>query len=293
METQATIERAIQKPTMNGTTSLRTSTTSASQNDVCPECKGNGWILYKPSPSELEYAYGGEDLAGEYARKCPKCNGGYERKDYANIPNQYEDAYYPKFEWDIYGVDTTAIRKIADSFVYDFRSWQAQGKGLYISSSTSGSGKTYLSACIGRSVMMKYNLRFKFVGVIDYINKVSEGYTLAKQGILDNPSENYKDVDLLVIDDIGTQLDKPWQSQELFKLINTRMSNNLITIYTSNYRVDKLNVDDRIRSRIMGTTIQIPMPEVSIRQKKALENQNDFLRNILSKQTENNENPFI
>ena len=221
-------------------------------------------------------------MASEYARKCPRCNGG-TRYTYSNIPSQYDEAYYKKFEWDIYGCDTSGLKEITDSFVNDFTKWQTMNKGLYISSKTSGSGKTFLSVCIGRSVMMMHNLRFKFVGVTEYIEKVAEGYTLAKQGIHDSPSDIYREVDLLVIDDIGTQLDKAWQNQELFRLINGRVNNGLLTIYTSNFPIDKLNVDDRIRSRIMGTSIPLPMPEVSIRQKKAKESQTDFLKSILRK----------
>lgn len=167
------------------------------------------------------------------------------------------------------------------NFFDKYNEWVKKGKGLYIFSKTAGSGKTFLSCCIGKSVMMRYGLRFKFITVPDYIDKVSEGYTLAKQGIPNSPADIYKECDLLVLDDIGTQLDKPWQNQELFKLVNERVNSGLITIYTSNLPIDKLNIDERVKSRIYGTSILLPMPEESIRSRKANESQDDFLRSIL------------
>lgn len=173
------------------------------------------------------------------------------------------------------------VKKIVNSLVYDYRVWEGMGKGIYFWSKTAGSGKSFLSCCIGKSVMMKYGLRFRFITMPGYIDKVSEGYTFAKQGITDNPADIYKKCELLVIDDIGTQIDKPWQSQELFKLINERISAGLVTIYTSNLPIDSLNVDERIKSRIYGSTIVLQMPEESVRKKKANEAQNNFLKQIL------------
>lgn len=251
------------------------------KKDVCPVCHGNGWELYRPSPSELEYAYGGEDLAIEYAKKCSRCFGFKKGEDLTQVPDTFRDADISKFDFKLYRGDLSAVAKIANSLIYDLDKWASRGKGLYLWSNTPGSGKTFLACCIGKSVMIKHNVRFRFTTIGDYIDKVGEGITNRKNGDFNDPSAIFKECEVLVLDDLGTQMDKEWQRVELFKLINERSSNNLITIYTSNYSLKDVKVDERVRSRIYKTAIELHMPEESIRQQKAQAEQNEFLKGIL------------
>lgn len=261
---------------------------TTSTNDVCPECKGRGYVTYKVSSQLYKEVYGDLDIELEYKKDCPRCKGYRpEDEDRTNVPDQFREASINKFDFHCYKADMTNVEKIAKDFFKNFKKWSLNGKGLYIFSKVAGSGKTFLACCLGKSVMMSQNngMRFKFITVPNYIDKVSEGYTLAKQGIVDSPTRIYKECELLVLDDIGTQLDKPWQNQELFTLINGRVNKGLPTIYTSNFPIDKLNIDERIKSRIYGSTIILPMPEESIRTKRANKAQDEFLKDILGGDT--------
>lgn len=255
--------------------------TTSTNKDVCPVCKGSGWELYTVSAREIEYVYGDAAEDMEYARKCTKCLGINSSEDLTGVPDTMREADLYKFDFDCYEVNTDKLKQIVFNMFNKYKEWAQKGKGLYIYSKTPGSGKTFLTCCLGKSIMMKYGIQFKFVTAPDYIDKVSEGYTLAKQGIPDSPADVYKTCELLVLDDIGAQMGKDWQTQELFKLINTRISKGLVTIYTSNLDIDRLNVDERIRSRIYGSSIILPMPEVSVRTIKANEAQDAFLKGIL------------
>lgn len=220
----------------------------------------------------------------EYARKCTACNGvNLQREDLTGCPDNCREADIYKFNFDCYGQDMSNYKKLIFDMLNDFKYWQQHGKGFYIFSETPGSGKTYLACCLGKSIMMKYGIRFKFITVTDYIDKVSEGYTLAKQGIPNSPADIYKECDLLVLDDLGAQMSKEWQNQELFKLVNARASNGLVTIYTSNIKVNDLKIEDRVKSRINGSTIPLHMPELSIRDINANNAQKDFISKVMSK----------
>lgn len=193
------------------------------------------------------------------------------------------DADLTRFDWTCYKTDTSPIKTVIDSFFAEFRTWQQNGKGLFLWSKEPGSGKTFLACCLAKSVMMKYNLRFRFITAPDYIDKVAEGYDIKKQGGFTDPSQIFRECELLVLDDIGAQMSKEWHQTELFKLINYRMNNGLPTIYTANYEAGKLNIDERAKSRIINTSIAIHMPEESVRTKKANEKNNEFLSRILKK----------
>ena len=245
-----------------------------SGNESCPICHGMGWELEKRTvfdyvePKELVYAV-----------PCKKCSGSRRIYDQTGVPDEFRDADIGKFKFDSYSNDMSKVQQLAISFFRDFAKWQNAGKGLYMWSTTPGSGKTFLSCCIAKSVMIKYDSQMRFITAPDYIAAVGDSYK-RERGELD-ASAIYRECSLLVLDDIGAQADKDWQRQEMFRLINTRMEHGLITIYTSNMPVENLNVDDRTKDRIIKTAVVFSMPEESIRRMKAKSEQDEFLKNIL------------
>lgn len=178
-----------------------------------------------------------------------------------------------------YRIDMSKLKTLCTDILKNFDRWNKAGKGLYLWSKTPGSGKTFLACCLAKSLMMKYDLQMRFITAVDYINTVGDSYK-RDRGEAD-PSEVYRECRLLVLDDIGTQVDKDWQRQELFRLINKRMEDGNITIYTSNMSTDGLNVDARTRDRIVKTSVELQMPEESIRKKKAMGEQREFLAGII------------
>ena len=196
------------------------------------------------------------------------------------VPPQFQDADLSKFGFDSYSRDMGNLRKITEDFLRSYRErWVKSGKGLYLWSKTPGSGKTFLACCLGKSVMIKYNLRMRFITVPDYLTKVGENYK-RQQGITDETAV-YRECDLLVFDDIGAQKTGEWQIQEIFKIVNERINAGKITIFTSNMCPEDLNLDSRTISRIMKGSVVLQMPEESIRGKEAKAEQDSFLRDIL------------
>lgn len=238
---------------------------------TCDVCRGTGWQLYK---AVVE----GYPLEVEYARECPKCSGKWRSDDRTGVPGEYRYADIEKFDFGVYSVDMSMVQKIAKSIIWQWKEWSRYGKGMYLWSKTPGSGKTFLASCIGKSVMIKHDLQMRFITAPDYINLVAESYK-RDRGEYD-PSEVYRSCPVLIVDDIGSQIGKDWQRQEIFRLVNQRISMGVVTIYTSNMPIEELNVDDRTKDRIIKSSVVIQMPEESIRRKQAKNEQNEFLRRI-------------
>lgn len=76
-------------------------------------------------------------------------------------------------------------------------------------------------------------------------------------------------VELLVFDDIATKGATDAFKEELYSLIDFRMSNDLPVIYTSNVPVTELAelLGDRISSRIEGSTVQVAFGGADLRKK--------------------------
>lgn len=139
------------------------------------------------------------------------------------------------------------------------------GEGLYIWSSNTGNGKTSW-AC---KIMGYYFRKIAFSSGLE-----NEGLYIYLPTFLDdlrnsysNPSPEFdkelemvKGCKLLIIDDIGAERVTEWVRERIVSIINTRSSNGLCTIYTSNLSLkgltDKLG-DDRISSRIKGSVTEI------------------------------------
>lgn len=274
------------RPKFESTNTESHSDSDSVDDGVCKKCGGYGRILYTPDAREFEWLYGVSGLEPQpFVKDCPDCKGiatKYDTEDLTGVPSLMRDADITKFDFTKYSRDMTSLEKICESFVKEFADkWEKMGKGLYLWSKTPGSGKTFLACCLGKSVMCKQRLRMKFISVPDYIEKVSEGYSIKKNGGFDDPSKIYRECDLLIFDDIGAQLGKEWQQTEIFRLVDERQKTGKVTIYTSNLHFEDLNVDERVKSRIQKTTICIQMPEESIRKKIANTEQEEFLKGIL------------
>lgn len=255
---------------------MTTTQNSQHQSDSgeCPVCHGTGWEIF----SEITEGYK-EPLA--LAKICPRCQGKRWVNDQTGIPAEYCNADISKFDFRAYQRNMDKMAKIFTDFVDNFDRWEKQGKGLYLWSETPGSGKTFLSCCLVRSLMVKYGFQVRFITAPDYIDIVSEKLKRAR-GEAD-PSQIYHRCKVLVLDDLGAQIGKDWQRQEIFRLVNDRMEAGNITIFTSNFDVNDLNVDARTKDRIIKTSIVLQMPEESIRRKQAEMRQQSFLQDILRK----------
>ena len=252
---------------------------TTSSNNVCPRCKGTGWIQYE-SDEGTEEIYGNLVMLS-YAKKCDCNNNEMINPDRTELPQNYRDCKIDQFDFDAYSADTEDFKTVAMSFFNNYKEWKAASKGLYLWSKTPGSGKTFLSACLAKSVMYRTQKLVKYITPVNYIDKVAQGY---KDRNLVDPSLIYRTCELLILDDLGAQMDiknKDWYAQELFRLIDTRSSNGLCTIFTSNMNIEHLNVDDRLKSRIMKSSIIVHMPEESIRNKLANEEQSNFINHVL------------
>lgn len=247
---------------------------AVSSFNVCPVCNGTGWVL---SQKEVE-GYAGSINS---ASPCTACSAERRiREDHTGVPPQYCDADLRKFDFAAYERDMSQLRDIMVDFLQNYRErWVKSEKGLYLWSKTPGSGKTFLACCLAKSVMVKHDLQMRFVTVPDYLAKVGESYK--RQPGESDESAVYRECDLLIFDDIGTQKTGEWQEQEVFRIINERLNAGKITIFTSNQCPEDLYLSSRIVNRITKKSIVLQMPEVSIRQKQAKEEQARFLQDIL------------
>jgi len=145
------------------------------------------------------------------------------------------------------------INKIVRNFIDNFN--DPSEKNLLFIGNT-GLGKTFLSNCIanellksGKTVLYQTS-SVLFDTIIDY--------RFSKNNVPNNFYENILNVDLLIIDDLGTECMNSMKFTELFNIINTRLLNQnskiTKTIISTNLTLKNLynTYDERIVSRFVG-----------------------------------------
>ena len=124
----------------------------------------------------------------------------------------------------------------------------ASGSLLFMGAT--GLGKTFLSACIARTVADRgfsvcYTTAEKLFSDFE-TQKFRPGAT--------DCTRLYLDCDLLVLDDLGTEMTTQFTVSALYQVVNTRLTGQLPTIISSNIAVGELEsrYSAQIASRLLG-----------------------------------------
>ena len=131
-----------------------------------------------------------------------------------------------------------------------------------------GLGKTHLSLSIAKEVIAKgYNVAYD--SIINYLNEIQkEHYGKSDKNTL----ATITSVDLLILDDLGAEVNNPFNHSTIYNIINTRINRNLPTIISSNLTNNDVSerYDDRVASRIFGEYTYLKFVGNDIRQIKKL-----------------------
>ncbi len=142
------------------------------------------------------------------------------------------------------------ILPICNKFINDFE--KDNGDNLLLYGDT-GVGKTFVCNCIAKSLLdsgylVIYQTAFKMFEIIEEYKFKSQQNHLSKENY-----ENLFECDLLIIDDLGTELTNSFTNSELFNILNTRLLSGKKTIISTNLNPMQLNENYAIRifSRIL------------------------------------------
>lgn len=159
------------------------------------------------------------------------------------------------------------VRNYAESFAIE-RDKPVPQSMLFLGGT--GLGKTHLSTSVARKVIERgYDVFYNSaVGMISDFEFRRFGNALV-QGDHDN-TERYTECDLLIIDDLGTEVTNQFTLSCLYHVINTRLNLQKPTIISTNLTSLDLrkSYNDRITSRLMGEYALIPFYGTDVRKQK-------------------------
>lgn len=137
--------------------------------------------------------------------------------------------------------------------------------GLFLSGKC-GCGKTHLATAILRELIINgrdIEKSIRFISTPEIYLAIRESYD--KTGVSEREVINeYADLDLLLLDDLGAEKVSEWSIATLSLIIDRRYRELKPTIITSNLTLDDIenNIDARIASRLNdGIIIEIDLPD--------------------------------
>lgn len=212
----------------------------------CPKCKDTGF------------------LGGGKKCSCLKQEIINEAYRMSNLSRVLEKENFNNFDINIFSDEVIKeknlsprqnmlkILSLCDTFINEFA--EDNNSNLFFHGAT-GLGKTYMCNCIAKSLLDQgyiviYQTAFRILEIL-------ENYKFRKDDDSRINDENYKnlfDCDLLIIDDLGTELNNSFTSGEIFNIVNTRLISGKKTIISTNLNLAKINelYSQRTFSRIVG-----------------------------------------
>jgi len=226
----------------------------------CPLCRDSGYIEGRPCQCLLD----------EYKTESIRL--------LSSVLNLGEQSF-EHFDLSLYeappGGDTAAVRRT----MADIRDMCRQYAEGFDSNSTNlifrggtGLGKTFLSACIARVVLDKgYSVVYDTaVSIFEAFEARKFGRDPDESDIAASAVRRYLNCDLLILDDLGTEMSAGYTQTALYTLINTRLINGGKTIISTNLENDELSrrYSPQTASRLQGEYLSLYFQGRDIRKVK-------------------------
>ena len=223
---------------------------------ICDRCGGLGYVGSTMCECLRELC------RQEQKKELTFLNVGRENFDQFRL-EYYPDRIDPKL-----GVN---IRSVMDKTYQTCRRYAygfTERSGNLLFSGDTGLGKTFLSACIARTVADRgYSVVYESAG---HMFAKLERAKFSGDEQMREETKKYGDCDLLIIDDLGTEMPGQFVTAALYNLVNDRLLSGKPMIISTNLNVEELSrrYSPQIASRLRGSFQRLAFLGEDIRVKK-------------------------
>ena len=173
---------------------------------------------------------------------------------------------YYKDSREVYSVMST-VYKILYKYATEFSPESAGNIAMF---GGTGLGKTHLSSAIAGTVIERGHDVYYASALSMFADFELRRFGNSSSATADGNISRYFDCDLLIIDDLGTELTNQFTTSCLYDIINTRLNAKKPTIISTNLSQDEFRARywDRITSRVLGEYSILPFCGTDIRSQK-------------------------
>ena len=207
---------------------------------ICEKCGGSGYIgtamceclqelCRQEQKKEVAVLSGSKDSFGQF------------RLDY------YPDTFDAR-----YGASARMIMEKNYQFVRKYAQTFSRASGSMLFTGGTGLGKTFLSACVAREVTERgFSAAYESSG---RLFSVMEQARFASDEASRQQVEKYYNADLLILDDLGTEMPGQFVTASLYNLLNERILSRKAMLISTNLNIDEVGkrYSPQIASRLQG-----------------------------------------
>ncbi len=211
------------------------------ESPICTRCGGHGYVGSTMCECLAELC------RQEQKKELTLLSGGRESF------SQFRLEYYPDFVDPKLGVSPRQVmeRNFRTCRSYAMTFSPASGNLLFIGGT--GLGKTFLSACIARAVADR-GCSVVYETASHLFNNLERAKFNGDEAAR-RESRRYSDCDLLIVDDLGTEMPGQFVTAALYSLLNDRLLEGKPMVVSTNLNIDELRrrYSPQIASRLEGS----------------------------------------
>ena len=215
------------------------------ESPICENCGGSGYIGSAMCECLLE-------LCRQEQKKEVSILSGSK-----DTFSQFRLEYYPDQIDRNLGVNIRAVMEKTLQTCRRYALTFSEKSGNLLFSGDTGLGKTFLSACIARTVADRgYSVVYESAG---HLFANLEKAKFSNDEAARETCRRYNDCDLLIIDDLGTEMPGQFTTAALYGLINDRLLAAKPMIVSTNLTVDDMlrRYSPQIASRLRGSFTRV------------------------------------
>lgn len=190
----------------------------------------------------------------------------------SNIHEMLKIENFSALSYDYYsGDDLVSFEKAVATCNNFITNFDSEYRNLFFYG-TVGCGKSFLSNCVAKELIETGHsiLYFSSIGLFEFLSRYSFDYKNKES--LYNAFEDLYNCDLVIIDDLGTEVTNSFVTSQLFSCLNERHIRKKSTIISTNLSLGELRerYSDRIFSRITSNYDICKLSGKDIRLQKAV-----------------------
>jgi len=233
-----------------------------STDEPCPICHGAGYVRLNVPVGDPRF---GKAVPCRCKRQAIRERQTARLRQTSNLQHLHKMTFET---FETKGHDAPEVSVALTEALNTAREFAANPRGWIVFTGAYGCGKTHLAAAIA-NYRVERGLSVLFVVVPDLLDYLRAAYAPDSAVTYDERFEQVRNVELLILDDLGTQNATPWAAEKLYQLLNYRYNAELPTVITTNQTLE--DIDPRLASRLkdqdLVTTIPIYAPDFRIKGK--------------------------
>ena len=225
---------------------------------TCPDCQDTGYVSTDKGLREKCRCFRQQELSIRYAQS--NIQDMISRENFSTL--SYE--YYQGDDLQHFKAAVKLSKDFAENFNQDYHNLFFYG--------TVGTGKSFLSGCIANELLRTgfSVIYFSASGLFDRLARYA--FDAKEKSVLHDFYEDLYECDLLIIDDLGTEITNSFVTSQLFSCLSERGLRRKSTIISTNLSLEEMRdrYSDRVFSRITSSfsLCKLTGPDIRIYRKR-------------------------